>query len=82
MARCSNFPERCRGCTLASLASPEGDLQLKPGDTLAVIIILGIRLINSLFLGEVPPTGEEPCGGSEPTAARPQHGGRKTETSA
>jgi len=35
-SRCSNFPERCRGCTLASLASPEGDLQLKPGDTLAV----------------------------------------------
>ena len=40
MSRCNNFPERCRGCTLASLASPEGDLQLKPGDTLAVMLDL------------------------------------------
>ena len=36
MARCNNFPDRCRGCTLPSLATPEGDIQLKPGDTLAV----------------------------------------------
>ena len=36
MARCNNFPDRCRGCTLSSLATPEGDIQLKPGDTLAV----------------------------------------------
>ena len=36
MSRCNNFPDRCRGCTLSSLATPEGDIQLKPGDTLAV----------------------------------------------
>ena len=34
-SRCSSGGERCRGCTLQSLAA-EGELQLKPGDSLAI----------------------------------------------
>ena len=34
-SRCSSGGERCRGCTLQSLTT-EGELQLKPGDSLAI----------------------------------------------
>ena len=56
--RCNNFPERCRGCTLSSLATPEGDVQLKPGDTLAVreaivIMNMGIAYLKCVFVDRV-----------------------------
>ena len=87
--RCNNFPERCRGCTLSSLATTEGDIQLKPGDTLAVKHDHWI-LLNSYFdnwhlpdlsAGEVSPIGEESCGGGEQVPTWSKYGGRASQTS-
>lgn len=35
-SRCPAFPDRCRGCSLHSLSTPEGEILLKPGDNLAI----------------------------------------------